>query len=340
VVESSTDRRRLPQWAYRLRLRRPGDGRAAVAATLLAALVTLVVAMALIARTSTWTWRPMIVLASGAHQAFWFAPLAVVLFAVVRRWNSVVLAAALTLLAAWSQLPLYVGADQGHHTGPQLRILQANLRVGSADAATVVRLVYRDDIDIAMTEELTPEERDRLVAAGMAQRLPYLFDASIPGGGAGLAIWSRFPLQNEVNHGGFAHGVLSADVVVGGRTATVVAAHVLPPYPYPSVKWSREMTRLRDLLVSLASRGHPVLLGGDLNSTVDNRQFRDLLVQGFRDGAQQDGSGYLVTYPTDRPFPPVIAIDHVLVRDAAVSHLRSVALPGSDHRGLVATVRL
>ena len=65
-------------------------------------------------------------------------------------------------------------------------------------------------------------------------------------------------------------------------------------------------------------------------------QFRRLLTHGYADAARQAGAGYLASYPTDRWYGPVIGIDHVLVRSAAATSVRTVDLPGSDHRGVLA----
>jgi endonuclease/exonuclease/phosphatase (EEP) superfamily protein YafD len=83
-----------------------------------------------------------------------------------------------------------------------------------------------------------------------------------------------------------------------------------------------------------------VIIGGDYNSTPDMRQFRDLLTNGYRDAVEQSGSGFAPTFPSNRKFPPVITIDHVLTRNATAESVRTIEVPGSDHRALLATVRL
>jgi len=44
------------------------------------------------------------------------------------------------------------------------------------------------------------------------------------------------------------------------------------------------------------------------------------------------------TFPADSWLPPLLAIDHILTRNCAATSVRSVPIPGSDHRGIVATV--
>jgi endonuclease/exonuclease/phosphatase (EEP) superfamily protein YafD len=307
-----------------------------LAPTLLGWLGLIAAAVGLGAHVLTTGWQPLIVLAAFAHQLMWGVIVAVVLFVVTRRWWAMFIALVLFSGVAATQAGLYI-SGQKPGSGPRIVLLQANLRFGTADPAAVVRMVRSHHVDIATTEELTTSERDRLVGAGLTAELPYHFDAPLPAGGGGLAIWSRYPLSAEVNYPGYELGVLSATVDVPGHDFTVVAVHLLPPYPHPSSTWTHEIKALKTLLVRTDSQHRSVVVGGDFNATVDTGQFRQLLTDGFGDVAEEVGAGYLPTYPADRWFPPVIAIDHVLTANVQSVHLATVALPGSDHRGLLAT---
>ncbi|MGB1226237.1 MAG: endonuclease/exonuclease/phosphatase family protein, partial [Mycobacterium sp.] len=83
-----------------------------------------------------------------------------------------------------------------------------------------------------------------------------------------------------------------------------------------------------------------VIVAGDFNSTPDMRQFRDLLTDGYRDAVDQIGAGWGPTFPSRPLFPPLITIDHVITRNAAVSSIHTVEVRGSDHRALLASVSL
>ncbi len=66
----------------------------------------------------------------------------------------------------------------------------------------------------------------------------------------------------------------------------------------------------------LAAERLPLLVGADFNSTYDHERFRNLLRAAGRDGAplldaaEYLGSGIVATYPADRGFPAVLAIDN------------------------------
>ena len=83
-----------------------------------------------------------------------------------------------------------------------------------------------------------------------------------------------------------------------------------------------------------------VIVAGDLNSTYDMLPFRRLLADGYRDAAEQAGAGLSRTYPS-RPWRrPMIGIDHVLLCNCAATSAPTVAVPGSDHRGLATIIDL
>src|SRR4051794_8191519 len=283
--------------------------------------------------------QPLIVLAAFAHQLMWGVILALAVFVVARRWWALFFALVLFSGVASTQAGLYISAGKAT-PGPRLVMLQANLRLGSANATSLVDVVRDHHVDIATTEELTNVEQTKLIQAGMSDLLPYHFLVPAPSGAKGLGIWSRYPLRTPVNHPGYLLGVLSATVVLPGRPFTVVAGHIKAPYPYPPRHWVHEMVKLKALLAEIGAGHQTVAVGGDFNGTPDNAQFRQLLSNGYADAAQEVGAGYVPTYPADEWYPPMLAIDHVLTANIAPVAVSSVSLPGSDHRGLIAIVAL
>lgn len=231
------------------------------------------------------------------------------------------------------EAPLFVSAHRATG-GVPLVLLQANLRVGAADADNLVARIRAEHVDLVTIEELTPAELASLSAAGIDALLPYRLVTPYPGG-AGTGIWSRYPLSAPVKHDEFRLEVLSATVALPGAAALqLYAVHLLPPWPYPSGTWLAEMTHLSALLNTTASTT-ALVVSGDFNATLDHAQFRHLLTGGLRDAAEQVGAGFTPTYPTDRTFPPLLTLDHVLCRGLAPTSLTRVPIAGSDHRGLL-----
>ncbi|MDJ0391835.1 endonuclease/exonuclease/phosphatase family protein [Rhodococcus sp. G-MC3] len=266
-----------------------------------------------------------------------------------RRW--ILLAASVTAAAVGVALfgPLYVSdtraesstATSTAESSPRtLRVMQSNLMLGLADPNEVVRLADANAVDVLTVQELTHDAERALDASGIAQLLPYHFTEPTVGGGGGAGIYSRFPLSAEQQLPEFVLSNLVVDLDVGARDPVrLYTVHPVPPYPTPATLWASEMELLRHDL-SRSSETANVVVSGDFNSTRSHSRFRDILSDGFVDAADTSGSGLLATYPTDKPYPAVVGIDHVLTRGATATALRRVTIPGSDHHGLIADLEL
>lgn len=220
--------------------------------------------------------------------------------------------------------------------GPELRVATANVQFGRADAAALVRLVRDRDVDVLGVQELTPGFADRLDDAGIGDLLPHRILE--PGAGAaGSGLYSRFPVEpvaDEVT-GRFASPTGRLDVP-GAPPVEVTVVHAVPPVSGEGrADWAGTM----DTLPRPDPRGAVHLLIGDFNATVDQPTLRDLLDDGYVDAAGAVGRGWAVTWRT-RLTPP-LAIDHVLVdRATAVREASEHGVPGSDHRAVLAHLRL
>jgi endonuclease/exonuclease/phosphatase (EEP) superfamily protein YafD len=300
----------------------------------LAWLSAAVAVLVLVLREISWGWQPTIVVTAFAPYFGLGAVLALALFLLHRRWIGVALSVAATVVLVVVELPLYLPTfDDGASHGAALTVLQANLRLGSADAAHLVRQVVVDHVAVLTVEELSPEEVARLDTAGIGAALPYRF-VNPHEGGDGIGLFSRFPLTDEVYDGhDFGLGVESAQAAGPTGPMTVYAVHLTPPWPYPSHHWVSEIGRLRTMLRQ-APASEPLIVGGDFNASYDNPQFRALLGSGIDDADRASGAGLLLTYPADRFYPPLLGIDHVLTRGLTATDVDTVTLTGSDHRGL------
>jgi endonuclease/exonuclease/phosphatase (EEP) superfamily protein YafD len=269
-------------------------------------------------------------------------PLSVVLLTLARRWILAVVAGGLTIATLAVQLPLYRGSDTLRTAGVGLRVISANLREGQADPGYLVRSA-REQADVIAFQELTPHEVDRLSAAGLDATFPYRW-LDPHAGASGVGVWSRSPMHAAKRIGGYTFALVSAQIHIAGISTdpTVVVAHTTGPWPQPIDGWRRDLDRLPATLLEVAEQtgGGPVIVAGDLNSTTDMRPFRGLLRNGYRDAAEQSGAGIEPTFPADWRLPPFIAIDHILTRSCTATSLRTIKIPGSDHRGLAATVMM
>lgn len=277
-------------------------------------------------------------LAAGTPVLIVIGMVGLVLVLASRAWMCAVIGAVVVVIGIGTQVPLYIGTDE-KQAATDINVVQANIYLGQADVTSIVRDIRDNRIDILTVVELTTDAVGRFDAAGIAGDLPYRFVVPRPGGG-GAGIFSRYPLSDESRIGKMAMSNLRAvaDIPGVGRRA-VYALHPIPPWPEPAWRWAYEV----DLLSStLGGEQLPLILGADFNSTYDHARFRRLLATppGLVDAAEHLGSGIVATYPANRRFPPVLALDRVMTRGGPMpTSFRRVELPGSDHDGVIASVR-
>jgi endonuclease/exonuclease/phosphatase (EEP) superfamily protein YafD len=302
--------------------------------------------LALFARTQPIWNIPSLVLAVGSPYTPLSAFAGLLLAVSYRRMllsiiAAAVVAASLAVQVSWYYLgrPADVGAFQ------DIRVLSSNLRYGEADPAFVVSL-GKENADVVTVSELTPEAVQNLEQAGIESTFPYSSLHPEPGAG-GIGIWSRYPLDSlsALRHPDVTMPAARLQVPGLRFEPLLASVHVYSPVAGETNtvdEWRSGMASAKTQLDSFAATAGPaaVIIGGDYNSTPDMRQFRDLLTNGYRDAVEQSGSGFAPTFPSNRRIPPMITIDHVLTRNATASSVRTIKVPGSDHRALLVTVRV
>lgn len=255
------------------------------------------------------------------------------LLAAARQWRPALVALAGAIALAAVVLPRGLGGA-AEPAGPRLRVLTANVLVGQVPAQALVDIVRERRVDVLSVQELTPELDTRLRRAGLRKLLPHAVVAPAAGA-AGTGIYSRLRLRRLPPPRGSVLGQVAARAQWEplGRI-DVVAVHPPPPTSAPQV------ARWRRTLRGLAGRDRPGLLLGDFNATLDHRELRRLLDDGYVDAADATGDGLEPTWPVGRPRPP-ITIDHVLAsREFEPVRVTVLALPRSDHRAVFAELRV
>ncbi|GAA5058249.1 endonuclease/exonuclease/phosphatase family protein [Nocardia callitridis] len=283
-----------------------------------------------------WGNRLPVLVASGATYLMFAAIVGLILLLLARGWRSSVVAGVVVAAVLWTVVPIYVPQSRAA-SGPAIVVMQSNLLFGGADPDAVVRAVEDTRVDVLTVEELTEAAVGRLRTAGLEAALPFHYLEPTRDGGGGTGIYSRFPLRENKKYDGFILNTVSAVVEhPEGGPITVFGMHPVPPTAaFPN--WRAEMGRVREILD--AQRG-PVVVGADFNATRDHAEFRALLEGRFTSAAEQIGAGMVPTYPSDRRWGPLIGIDHVLLADVTAEDVRTLSIPGSDHRALLARVRL
>ena len=254
------------------------------------------------------------------------------------------LATTLGLAAQASWLVPYVPHAAPPAVGTPLRVLAINLYFGRADGAQLTDLLRRVRPDVVVLVEYSAEIDATLTRTGIKDAYPHRVGRTPPNyaqagrwDASGTQVWSRTPLTDL----GAPASTFDQPLVRVQRPAgpPVVVAAVHPVNMVYGVEpWQRESEALAQAL--RPHLGEPLLAIGDFNATLEHTVMRHYTDLGLTSGAVQAGSGWQPTFDADRrPLPPLITIDHALVNDRVVAQqVRTVAVDGTDHRGLVVDV--
>ena len=229
-------------------------------------------------------------------------------------------------------LPRAVPVGVPEADGQPLRVMTANVLVGSVPAEALVGAVERSRPDVLTLQELTPYLAARLDRAGLGTLLPYHLEQ------LGTAIYSRFPLRpglgfdkDSWQHVG---GLLT---LPDGSEVDVVGVHACAPSAgWLAGCWAQSIQVLPPAMPQGAKR--PRVRGGDVNSTLDHAVRRELIATGYQDAASVTGKGLAMTWPYNgrSALFPKVAIDHVLASEGVVVRsFETLALPRTDHRATV-----
>lgn len=320
-----------------------------ILATLLGLLGLAVALVAFAARYLPITGHPSLIVAAASPYLAVAAPVAVLLLVLGRRWLLTVVALATTVALLLVYVPRYLAPSDADLApsdadvaAVDVRVLTTNLGMGQADPPALVALAS-DTADIVAVQEMTQEAADGLSEAGMDAVFPYRVVLPAPLA-SGIGIWSRHPIVNSGRIDGYALPMLGTRVRIPGVVVdtTVLSIHLAAPWPQPIDTWLYDIAQMPDTLTEVGrdAGAGAVIVAGDFNATADMAPFRRLLATGYGDAAADAAAGLARTYPGRGSRPPLLGIDHVLTKNASAATARTVDVPGADHRGLLATVRV
>jgi endonuclease/exonuclease/phosphatase (EEP) superfamily protein YafD len=313
----------------------PGEQHGWVHAAALPLASALLLVWALSTLVGDVQWGPLGILPLGlaSLSPLLLVPALVVITMALRRhsWTAVVPAAVAAALP-WAFVVGYVvPADPADGATMPLRAMLVTAQNGAADATGIADAVRDQAADVVVVTELSPTLAHALTQTGLARRLPPRY-VSVPEGAspaAGLAIYSRFPVEDVQALPGTQWPAVRARVVIGGSSVTLVAGHAVQPSAGTVEAWRSD---LRAFGTTARIKG-PVLVLANLNATPWHPQFRRIVSGRLHDSADVLGRGLRPTWPGWSPVP-LLPTDHALVAGLGVTSLGTIAIAGTDHRAL------
>lgn len=192
--------------------------------------------------------------------------------------------------------------------------------------------VLQSGVDIACFLEVSHQWAHEL-KVGLGDDFPFLIQVPSSHCCWGLSLFSKYPLVSDSVHFFTRDPVIRATVQTPEGELDVWAVHTRPPI-FPNDTEERNALMMM-VAREIASRDRPVILAGDLNIVPWSADFKRMReAAGMHDARR----GFKPTFPADFGLP-LIPIDHVLhSAHFRTVGTRTVKLPGSDHRGFVASM--
>jgi endonuclease/exonuclease/phosphatase (EEP) superfamily protein YafD len=219
-----------------------------------------------------------------------------------------------------------------------LRVLTANLYGERLDLEGFRVLLKDLDPDVVLVQELSFRAADVL-----AEFLPHGLLVPAHGyDGRGLAL--KAPGHLQILPIAYRDGLIARLGPPAWRgSVEIVNIHMANPIAWPPWASLRLRRRQLDALMAHVSRPAVRLVGGDFNASPAWPLYRRLaahLDDAAKLWAKQQGTRPVRTWGPTPGAPRMLRIDHVFVEKLKPLDVRVVALPGSDHSGLMVDVRL
>ncbi|RCJ17924.1 endonuclease/exonuclease/phosphatase [Nostoc sp. ATCC 43529] len=262
--------------------------------------------------------------------------------------NKVIIIIALFLVSlnAIEIIPWYLPHSQQLVNNPakQIRILSFNINIQNQNDEEVINVVQKNNPDVAVFIEVDKNAVENLKNR-LKNTLPYTFRS--PAGG--LAILSRFPIQNAKgdNFNGQGGHNLIATLEVDKKLIKLIGTH--PIVPITRGNFHRRNRQLAALTNYIRELNQPLILVGDFNLTPWSPYYRQFINKTKLHNTRL-GFGILPTWP--RPASHVhlpqwiiplmnIPIDHCFVsKHFGVAGIYAGANANSDHASLIADLVL
>ncbi|AQP45773.1 endonuclease/exonuclease/phosphatase family protein [Tessaracoccus flavus] len=214
-----------------------------------------------------------------------------------------------------------------------ITVMTMNMRCNSPGAEDLARLLRESAPDVAVINGLDPRSRDDIIGE-LAERYPTAEFVPLPTYPVcGTVLLTHLPFDGWVAGQRHPTALLRAP----GFEFALVAVD----FPTPTHGLGPWLDAFDGLIEDMPSHtGRSVVAIGDFNAVPEHEPMRRLRKEtALRNAVLESGLGWLPTFPDDRAYPPLVALDHALVTpDLVASSAWTASVPGQAHRALLLTV--
>jgi vancomycin resistance protein VanJ len=214
-----------------------------------------------------------------------------------------------------------------------LRVLSHNVDAANPDPAATARDLLSADADVIALEEITSADL-KVYKAQFAKAYPHVVSRGT------VALWSKYPVEeSEAVDVGFAWTrALRAEVSTPEGRVAFYVAHLasvrVGTSGFTSNQRNETIEQLGQQIAAEKLAG--VVVMGDFNGTANDRSLAPI-TSGLRSAQGAAGYGFGFTWPAEFP---MARIDHIMVRGVTPTKAWVMKATGSDHRPVVAEIRV
>jgi vancomycin resistance protein VanJ len=214
-----------------------------------------------------------------------------------------------------------------------LRVLSHNVDAANKDPQRTARDLLAADADIVALEEITAADL-KVYKTELAATYPHLVARGT------VALWSKYPVEESesVDVGFKWTRALRAEVATPEGKVAVYVAHLasvrVGTSGFTSNQRNDTIKQLSEQIAKEKLAG--VIVMGDFNGTANDRSLAPLTF-GLRSAQGAAGHGFGFTWPAGFP---MARIDHIMVRGVTPTKAWVMESTGSDHRPVVAELRV
>jgi endonuclease/exonuclease/phosphatase (EEP) superfamily protein YafD len=223
--------------------------------------------------------------------------------------------------------------------GPELRVAFANVWRSNTDVEAVLTELAAGEHDVVGLAEVTEQHLDAIEAVLPPSTYPWRrIEPDGPDGSRGLALVSRFPMEQVGKWWTQGHPQLDATLLVPGALPfRLLVVHTWGPVGRNIGLWRAQFAE-----VAARAAGERTVIIGDFNATLQHRSFTRLVGTRWSVVGTRAFGGWRATWPANRPWRPALfRIDHILAGpEISVRSGRAWRARGSDHRPVSAVLGL
>ncbi|TDU87523.1 vancomycin resistance protein VanJ [Kribbella voronezhensis] len=241
--------------------------------------------------------------------------------------------ALLVPLAVWGMMfgnALIPGKGGGPH---DLRVLSHNVDAANPDPARTATDLLAANADVIALEEITSADL-KIYKKEFAEKYPHVVSRGT------VALWSKYPVEeSESVDVGFAWTrALRAEISTPQGKVAFYVAHLasvrVGTSGFTSNQRNDTIKQLGQQIAQEKLAG--VVVMGDFNGTANDRSLAPITA-GLRSAQGAAGFGFGFTWPAKFP---MARIDHIMVRGVVPTKAWVMGSTGSDHRPVVAEIRI